>query len=442
MTCSYPLTEIFPKSNTLLEFQMPRARRQAMVTRTRSGAIPRRRHGRDGGNAAPAQVQPPMGPPPQQPPPNPLVVPPPAPQQIPQHLAPQGQAPTLPTPPPGPTHPAQPTAQTAEPNMVAVFKDAMVQAMRDIRSEIREEAKAEKTNTVDATATTPQQAPGTGNQYLQGGGGLTGALNNIQHATIAQNTTVPHPDPTGVGTAHAAHAQTASAQHQTQAQPATGATTTLGNQQSAANNTPGLAPQAATQATAAANAPQVQLPGAFYSHPGGGLYNVPMAFSSALGDRVFQNPLTPAQYVQLPLGTVQGVQPPGLAYPLQQQQPVAQVSVTPASAPMAQQPSSVPSGTLTPAPATSLASPQDASGKDTPAPPPLPGKADLGVTYQCNPLDSLVPLKVKEKIWDEGKATSLEVEDKEEGPLFQFVHKSNKEITTHRRWTKAFLVFI
>ena len=76
-------------------------------------------------------------------------------------------------------------------------------------------------------------------------------------------------------------------------------------------------------------------------------------------------------------------------------------------------------------------------------PPPLPGKAGLGVTYQYNPLDSLVPLKVKEKIWkkefidlstllrDEGKATSLEEENKEEGPLFQFVHKSNKEITTH-----------
>ena len=116
--------------------------------------------------------------------------------------------------------------------------------------------------------------------------------------------------------------------------------------------------------------------------------------------------------------------------------------------------SSVPSGTPTPATAVPPASPQDASGKDTPAPPPLPGKADLGVTYQCNPLDSLVPLKVKEKIWkkefielstlprDEGKATSLEVEDKEEGPQFQFVHKSNKEITTHRRWKKAFLVFI
>ena len=179
-----------------------------------------------------------------------------------------------------------------------------------------------------------------------------------------------------------------------------------------------------------------------------------MAFGTVPGDRVFQNPLTPAQYFQLPLGTVQGVQPPGLVYPPHQQQPVAQVSTTAATASTAQQPSSVPSGSATPATAVAPANPQDASGKDTPAPPALPGKADLGVTYQCNLLDSLVPLKVKEKIWkkeffnlstllrEEGKATSLEVEDKEESPQFQFVHKSNKEITTHRRCTKAFLVFI
>ena len=86
-------------------------------------------------------------------------------------------------------------------------------------------------------------------------------------------------------------------------------------------------------------------------------------------------------------------------------------------------------------------------------PPQLPGRPAADATAQSNPLDFMVPQKIKDKIWarefvelstlllDEDQGMELQISSHSSKPTFTLVPKTKREVNTIARWTKAFNCF-
>ena len=86
-------------------------------------------------------------------------------------------------------------------------------------------------------------------------------------------------------------------------------------------------------------------------------------------------------------------------------------------------------------------------------PPQLPGRPAADATAQSNPLDFMVPQKIKDKIWarefvelstlllDEDQGMELQISSHSSKPTFTLVPKTKREVNTIASWTKAFNCF-
>ena len=86
-------------------------------------------------------------------------------------------------------------------------------------------------------------------------------------------------------------------------------------------------------------------------------------------------------------------------------------------------------------------------------PPQLPGRPAAEATAQSNPLDFMVPQKIKDKIWarefvelstlllDEDQGMELQISSHSSKPTFTLVPKTKREVNTIACWTKAFNCF-
>ena len=83
-------------------------------------------------------------------------------------------------------------------------------------------------------------------------------------------------------------------------------------------------------------------------------------------------------------------------------------------------------------------------------PPKIPGRSCMDATSHANPLDYLVPQKMKDKIWakeyidlsallhDDDQEMELKINSQSSKPTFTLVPKTRRAITTVARWVKAF----
>ena len=83
-------------------------------------------------------------------------------------------------------------------------------------------------------------------------------------------------------------------------------------------------------------------------------------------------------------------------------------------------------------------------------PPQIPGRSGIDATSHANPLDYLVPQKVKDKIWakeyielstllnEEDQEMELQINSQSAKPTFTLVPKTRRTINTVARWVKAF----